>query len=123
MFRSFQPSLIKSLTRSFSQSPIRSTTLTLYAKTGCSLCDKAKVVIEEVRGNEKLNKKISIQYVDITDPMNKEFWDKYCFDVPVLHLDKKNQETIKFMHYLNSENIINEINNDQNKFKLITEAF
>lgn len=86
-------------------------TLTLFAKDGCSLCDKAKVVVEEVRDNETMANKFNLQYVDITQPLNKQWWDAYCFDVPVLHVDRTNQEDpVKFMHYLNSEKIIEEIN-------------
>ncbi|CCH46443.1 hypothetical protein BN7_6037 [Wickerhamomyces ciferrii] len=86
-------------------------TLTLYAKDGCSLCDKAKVVVDEVHNSDKLSKKINLQYVDITQPLNKQWWDAYCFDVPVLHVDRTNQEDpVKFMHRLNGDEIIEEIN-------------
>lgn len=85
--------------------------LTLFAKDGCSLCDKAKVVVEEVRDSDMVTNKFDLQYVDITQPLNKQWWDAYCFDVPVLHVDRTNQEDpVKFMHYLNSETIIDEIN-------------
>lgn len=86
-------------------------TLTLYAKDGCSLCDKAKVVLDEVSQNSNVQKSYNLQYVDITQPLNKQWWDKYCFDVPVLHVDRTNQEEpVKMMHYLNQEDIVNEIN-------------
>jgi len=98
--------------RCFSTSKIlpQKISLTLFAKDGCSLCDKAKVVVEEVRDSNKVSKKFNLQYVDITQPLNKQWWDAYCFDVPVLHVDRTNQEEpVKFMHYLNSEKIIEEI--------------
>ncbi|KAH3674849.1 hypothetical protein WICMUC_003052 [Wickerhamomyces mucosus] len=84
--------------------------LTLYAKQGCSLCDKAKEVLQQVRKDPSMTQKIKYQYVDITDPNNDQWWDAYCFDVPVLHVDRYNQkESIKFMHRLNAEKIIEEI--------------
>lgn len=100
--------------RSFSHSSQLLTSkvlLTLYAKDGCSLCDKAKVVCEEVRSSKDLKNPISFQYVDITEPLNKDFWEAYCFDVPVLHLDRRSDpETVKFMHYLDTGKIVEEIN-------------
>ncbi|KAH3686992.1 hypothetical protein WICPIJ_002017 [Wickerhamomyces pijperi] len=93
--------------------PTEAVWLTLYAKQGCSLCDKAKVVLDSVRVNPSLNKTLNYQYVDITDPQNNQWWDAYCFDVPVVHLDRYNQkQPVKFMHYLNEEKIVEEINKD-----------
>lgn len=106
------PKLISSK-RLFSSSSLlrEQITLTLYAKDGCSLCDKAKVVLDQVNQDSNVQKKYNLQYVDITQPLNKQWWDRYCFDVPVLHVDRTNQEEpVKMMHYLNQEEIVTEIN-------------
>lgn len=115
----FRTDFLKTTSRRlFSTSPIPQNTqppvwLTLYAKQGCSLCDKAKVVLDSLRANPGLKKPLNYQYVDITDPQNNQWWDAYCFDVPVVHVDRWNQkEPLKFMHYLNEEKILEEINKD-----------
>jgi glutaredoxin len=52
--------------------------LTLYSKPDCCLCDDAKRAIEEFSKECELELKI----VDIT--ADRELWDKYCYDIPVL---------------------------------------
>lgn len=50
---------------------------------------------------------------DITDPENKEWWDKYCFDIPVLHVENKvsNDNSVgKLFHRFNEEKVQNLIN-------------
>lgn len=100
-------------TRSFAsrKAPINKVSLTLYAKEGCSLCDKAKVVLKDVLESGQLQNKVQFTNVDITDPLNKQWWEAYCFDVPVIHIDRFNQkDPVKMMHYLDKEEVIEELN-------------
>lgn len=87
--------------------------LELFSKSDCGLCSKAKNVISEVlKDPEVEGSKIQVIVTDITLAKNKEWWDLYCFDVPVLHLTHENQkEPVKFFHRMNKSKIIESINN------------
>ena len=55
----------------------------LYTKQGCTLCDKAKDVLQSVReGNPH-----SLEAIDITDPDKQVVFDMYKWDIPVLHIN------------------------------------
>jgi glutaredoxin len=57
----------------------------LYTKEGCTLCDKVSNVLRSVR--EECPH--SLEAIDITDSDKTEFYDKYKWDIPVLHIDGK----------------------------------
>ena len=58
--------------------PVR---LTLYSGPGCSLCDKAKLLVERVAHDIPLE----IDEVDITQ--DTELYDRYRYAIPVIALD------------------------------------
>ncbi|KAG7348860.1 glutaredoxin [Nitzschia inconspicua] len=60
-----------------------SPTVTLYTKEGCTLCDKAKDVLFALKDQHPH----SLQQVDITDREHREWWDRYKYDIPVLHIN------------------------------------
>ncbi|ODQ81773.1 hypothetical protein BABINDRAFT_20016, partial [Babjeviella inositovora NRRL Y-12698] len=102
------------LTRTFvTSSAAWKQNLTLYTKDGCGLCDNAKKVLEDVFANGNVQNQQDVEYVqvDITKPENKEWWDAYCFDIPVVHINKKDQtKPVKFMHYLFEDKIVEALN-------------
>jgi len=56
--------------------------LTLYSKSsGCSLCDDAKEVLVQFKD------RVEFVEVDIGLAENKDWFKKYCFDIPVIHLN------------------------------------
>jgi hypothetical protein len=55
----------------------------LFTKEGCTLCDKVKNVLLELRESHPHG----LEQVDITDEGNKEFFDRYKYDIPVLHVN------------------------------------
>jgi hypothetical protein len=57
--------------------------LLLLLLVGCTLCDKAKEVLVQVQKDHPH----SLRQVDITDPENQEWWDRYKYDIPVLHIN------------------------------------
>ncbi|KNC75320.1 hypothetical protein SARC_12153 [Sphaeroforma arctica JP610] len=60
--------------------------LSFYGKSGeCMLCDQAKQVLLEVEDEAPH----SVEWIDITDPREKEAFDEYKWDIPVLHLNGK----------------------------------
>eukprot|EP00965_Chrysotila_dentata_P048844 1620710-Pleurochrysis_carterae.AAC.1 len=57
----------------------------LFTKEGCTLCDVAKKALVEVRDEHPH----TLEAVDITDEGNRQYWDKYKYDIPVLHIADK----------------------------------
>jgi len=56
--------------------------VTLYTKEGCTLCDKVKDVLSGLR-DESVH---SLRQIDITDEDQKDSFDRYKYDIPVLHI-------------------------------------
>ena len=58
-------------------------TVQLFTKAGCTLCDKAKEVLADIAKEQPH----ALEAVDITDPDKRQWWDKYKYDIPVLHIN------------------------------------
>ena len=58
-------------------------TVKLFTKEGCTLCDKIKDLLFRISEDYPH----TLVAVDITDDDNKVFWEKYKYDIPVLHLN------------------------------------
>lgn len=58
--------------------------VTLFTKEGCTLCDKVKDVLQELR--EEVPH--SLQQLDITDERHQDWFAKYKYDIPVLHVNE-----------------------------------
>ncbi|MFN8672972.1 MAG: glutaredoxin family protein [Candidatus Sericytochromatia bacterium] len=54
----------------------------IYSKENCSLCDKAKEIIKKV----SLDTDFDFVEIDITK--NPEIFEKYKYDIPVIHINK-----------------------------------
>jgi hypothetical protein len=54
----------------------------LFTKEGCTLCDKVKDVLLELRPIQPH----SLEQIDITDPNHEMWYEKYKYDIPVLHV-------------------------------------
>ena len=57
----------------------------LYTKEGCTLCDKVSDVLKSLR--EECPH--SLEAIDITDEGKEDIYDKYKWDIPVLHIEGK----------------------------------
>mmetsp|Transcript_27609 Transcript_27609/g.57976 ORF Transcript_27609/g.57976 Transcript_27609/m.57976 type:complete len:187 (+) Transcript_27609:110-670(+) len=55
----------------------------LFTKEGCTLCDKVKNVLESLRESHPH----SLYAMDITDDDKQEWFSKYKYDIPVLHIN------------------------------------
>ena len=55
----------------------------LFTKEGCTLCDKVKDVLQQCSGDEPH----TLLAVDITDADKRDWWDRYKYDIPVLHVN------------------------------------
>ena len=62
--------------------PADKPTIKLFTKDGCTLCDVAKDVLAMAAAQRPH----TLEKVDITDPENSAWWDKYKYDIPVLHV-------------------------------------
>ena len=57
--------------------------VTLFTKEGCTLCDKVKDLLTDLRTDHPH----SLQLQDITDDAAQDWFDRYKYDIPVLHLN------------------------------------
>ncbi|KAL3808378.1 hypothetical protein ACHAXA_005349, partial [Cyclostephanos tholiformis] len=57
--------------------------VTLYTKLDCTLCDKVKDVLQSLRDVQPH----SLYAVDITDDDKRDWFSKYKYDIPVLHIN------------------------------------
>lgn len=88
---------------------LRRTAVTFFTKETCQLCTNAKGVLQIALESKEINKpEIDLQVVDIMDPANQKWFDVYCYDVPVLHIQRDTEpKPAKFMHYFDAEKIVN----------------
>lgn len=68
---------------SYSSDELGAPSVRLFTKEGCTLCDKVKDVLLEIRGSHPH----SLEQVDITDEENQLYFDRYKYDIPVLHIN------------------------------------
>ncbi|CAK7893552.1 hypothetical protein CAAN1_22S00496 [[Candida] anglica] len=89
-----------------------STSVTFFTKETCQLCTNAKVVLNKTLESPQLIKKdINLEVIDIMKPENSKWFDVYCYDVPVLHVDRPEQKKpTKFMHYFYEDKLLDELN-------------
>ena len=59
-------------------------TVQLFTKSGCTLCDVAK----EVLAGANATSPHTLEAVDITDAEHAQWWDRYKYDIPVLHVNQ-----------------------------------
>lgn len=57
----------------------------LYTKHGCTLCDMVSDTLSSVQNSHPH----TLEAVDITDDDKKDLYDKYKYDIPVLHIGGK----------------------------------
>jgi thiol-disulfide isomerase/thioredoxin len=58
--------------------------VSLFTKEGCTLCDKVKDILISVRDDNDCPH--SLEAVDITDADKTDIYDKYKYDIPILHI-------------------------------------
>ncbi|KAJ3287184.1 hypothetical protein HK104_008723 [Borealophlyctis nickersoniae] len=59
--------------------------LTLFTKRYCGLCEEAKEAVDRVRTKVAFD----VTEVDIEQPQHKQWFRKYMFDVPVIHVNEE----------------------------------
>lgn len=86
------------------------TTLTFFTKETCMLCTNAKNILHDTLKDDTLKEKdIELETIDIMKPENSKWFDVYCYDVPVLHVDRPGQaKPVKYMHYFYHDKLLDE---------------
>ena len=86
------------------------TSLTFFTKETCMLCTNAKHILHDTLKDDTLkDKEISLETIDIMKPENSKWFDIYCYDVPVLHVNRPDQaKPVKFMHYFYDDKLLDE---------------
>ncbi|KAF7999175.1 hypothetical protein HF325_006707 [Metschnikowia pulcherrima] len=86
----------------------RQVSLTFFTKDTCQLCKNAAGILHKTLQDEQF-KNINLATIDIMKPENSSAFDKYCYDVPVLHVDRPGQKKpVKFMHYFDEAKLVAE---------------
>ncbi len=68
----------------------------IFSKENCQLCDEAKNVIKKVKMS------IEFDFIEIDITKDKEIFEKYKYDIPVIHLNG----VIAFKHRVNEIELI-----------------
>lgn len=93
--------------------PIRKASLTFFTKETCQLCKNAHNVLDKTLGREQF-RSIPLTVIDIMKSENSDAFDKYCYDVPVLHIDRPGQRRpTKFMHYFDEDELVEELSKQE----------
>lgn len=93
----------------FYSTQLKPISLTFFTKETCKLCTDAKEILHTTLKDDQINDiKIDLTTIDITDPENQKWFDVYCYDVPVLHVDRESEKQVKFMHYFHQDKLIEE---------------
>lgn len=88
--------------------PSRLVSLTFFTKDTCQLCKNARAILDKTLEKDEF-KNVEVNVVDIMKPDNSDAFDKYCYDVPVLHVDRPGQQKpVKFMHYFDEAKLAEE---------------
>lgn len=84
--------------------------LVFFTKESCQLCVNAKDVLDRALKDDSakdFTKNVNVKTVDIMKPENSEWFDVYCYDVPVLHIEQPDGgKPVKFMHYFDQSKIL-----------------
>ncbi|GEQ70617.1 hypothetical protein JCM33374_g4295 [Metschnikowia sp. JCM 33374] len=84
---------------------LQQVSLTFFTKETCQLCKNAGVILDKTLQAKDFSN-VKLKTVDIMKPENSAAFDKYCYDVPVLHVDRPGQKKpVKFMHYFDEEKL------------------
>ncbi|KAH3899166.1 Mgp12p SCDLUD_004595 [Saccharomycodes ludwigii] len=91
--------------------------LTLFVKENCGLCEKAKYNLEQLYSKDKEISKLPLELVDINLPLNNKWWDKYSFDIPVLHIEntEKPENLAKIFHVIEENDVVDKVNGVKSK--------
>jgi glutaredoxin len=80
--------------------------VTFFTRPECGLCAKARGSLSQAWDQSPENNKFNYKEVDITKPENKQWYDLYAYDVPVVHIvdDRGNQATL--MHQMTTSEVL-----------------
>lgn len=81
---------------------LRASSVIFFTRPRCGLCSEAKHVLEKVSKTIPF----AIKEVDITEKSNQEWYDKYAFDVPVMHFQNDGKTEV-VMHRISEEQAAN----------------
>lgn len=96
-------------------STVSKTHLKFFSKPDCMLCHEARTVLDNALDeiDPKMLQNISaIQEIDITSPNNKQWFDCYRYDIPVLHVERDGCKKVVFMHKFDKEELVEELGQD-----------
>lgn len=91
------------------------TKLKFFSKSNCQLCNEADSVLTKSLNQLAPIMKDNIapiEYIDITKPENKEWFECYRYDIPVLWIEREDYKKVVFMHRFDQDELTDELNQD-----------
>ncbi|GME72538.1 unnamed protein product [[Candida] boidinii] len=89
--------------------------ISFFTKDNCQLCHEGKEVLKNVLNSNSLSDvkdNIDLKFIDITKNGNESWFNQYRYDIPVIHIDRSNVKTVKFMHRFDKDELIEELTED-----------
>lgn len=89
--------------------------ISFFTKDNCQLCHEGKEVLKNVLNSNSLStfkENIDLKFIDITKPENESWFNQYRYDIPVIHINRSNVKTVKFMHRFDKDELIEELTED-----------
>ncbi|GMF41419.1 unnamed protein product [[Candida] boidinii] len=89
--------------------------ISFFTKDNCQLCHEGKEVLKNVLNSNSLlpvKENIDLKFIDITKNGNESWFNQYRYDIPVIHIDRSNVKTVKFMHRFDKDELIEELTED-----------
>ncbi|KAK9372209.1 glutaredoxin-like protein [Lipomyces chichibuensis] len=78
--------------------------MTIFSRPQCGLCDEAK---ESIAKAIKHLPQFRYSEIDILKSENQEWFDKYAYEVPVIHFQTAENEVVKkIMHKIHEQDVI-----------------
>ncbi|SMN20826.1 similar to Saccharomyces cerevisiae YDR286C Putative protein of unknown function [Maudiozyma saulgeensis] len=108
VLRSKSPCVYRSFHSSCRALSYNNVKLTLFSKPQCGLCEEAHEIINDTLESSEFAKEPLRQNMQIIN-INKDpkWWKEYCFDIPVLHIEKQGDPSSLFriMHHFREDEL------------------
>ncbi|KAK9237532.1 hypothetical protein V1525DRAFT_426265 [Lipomyces kononenkoae] len=86
--------------------------MTIFSRPQCGLCDEAK---ESIASAVKRLPEFTYSEINILEPENQGWFDKYAYDVPVIHFQTAENEAVKkIMHRIHEQDVIDLVQKSMN---------
>jgi hypothetical protein len=100
------------LFRSYTNTKRPTTRLKFFTTPECMLCYEANVVLQGALDKISPEMKAHIEdveYVNIAEPENVDWFECYRYDIPVLHVEREGYKKVVYMHKFDHDELVEEL--------------